>query len=73
MESHHRASKSRTGVDYPVLVSKLRSAIREIDVDYVKELQNGDGHMNFVKKANEQFSSGGFEFCNFTSWCKFPV
>ncbi|XP_059644671.1 stemmadenine O-acetyltransferase-like [Cornus florida] len=55
------------------LLSKLRSAIREIDSDYVKFLQIGDGYLDYLKRATENFSNGEVEYCNFSSWWRFPV
>ncbi|XP_059638881.1 stemmadenine O-acetyltransferase-like [Cornus florida] len=55
------------------LLSKLRSAIRKIDSDYVKDLQIGDGYLDFLKKRTENYSNGEVEFCSFSSWCRFPV
>ncbi|CAK9143470.1 unnamed protein product [Ilex paraguariensis] len=51
----------------------LANAIRKINEDYVKKLQDGDDYLNFLKRSKEQFSRGDLEFCNFSSWCRFPV
>ncbi|XP_055830570.1 stemmadenine O-acetyltransferase-like [Solanum dulcamara] len=63
-------SSSNTDDD---LVYKLRNAIRKIDSDYVKMLQNGQDFIKHVGKLVELFSKGEVEFFNFTSWCRFPV
>lgn len=55
------------------LVYKLRNAIRKIDSDYINMLQKGRDFMKHMGKLVELFSKGEVEFCNFTSWCRFPV
>ncbi|WRX17772.1 hypothetical protein QQP08_010259 [Theobroma cacao] len=59
--------------DYHVLVSHMRNAISKIDNNYVKMLQDGDRYLKTMKMVSEQFSKSEVEFCNFTSWCRFPV
>ncbi|KAM4107548.1 hypothetical protein ACB094_04G154200 [Castanea mollissima] len=59
--------------DYRFLVSQLRNAIMEIDADFLKKLKDDDGHLDFIKNTVKQFDHGIIEFCNFTSWCRFPV
>ncbi|CAK9172568.1 unnamed protein product [Ilex paraguariensis] len=59
--------------DYHDLVTQLRNAIRKINSDYVKKLQTGDEYLEFLNRSTEQFSKGDVEFCNFSSWCRFPV
>ncbi|KAK7847865.1 vinorine synthase [Quercus suber] len=53
--------------------NQLRNAIREINVDYVKKLQDGVDYLNFMNKFKNQLAKGETVFCNFTSWCSFPV
>ncbi|MCD7465917.1 hypothetical protein HAX54_002132 [Datura stramonium] len=55
------------------LVYQLRSAIRKINSDYTKILENGQEFMKHMGKLVELFSKGEVEFCNFTSWCRFPM
>ncbi|KAJ8557649.1 hypothetical protein K7X08_003274 [Anisodus acutangulus] len=55
------------------LVYQLRRAIRKINNDYIKILQNGQDFMKHMGKLVELFSKGEVEFCNFTSWCRFPI
>ncbi|XP_059658976.1 stemmadenine O-acetyltransferase-like [Cornus florida] len=57
--------------EYHDLVSLLRGAIRKIDIDHVKKLQNGDWYLEDLKRANEHFYKGYLEFCSFSSWCRF--
>ncbi|KAK7820022.1 stemmadenine O-acetyltransferase [Quercus suber] len=54
-------------------VNQLRNAIREINVDYVKKLQDGVDSLNFMNDFMNQLAKGETVFCNFTSWCNFPV
>ncbi|KAM3709313.1 hypothetical protein ACB098_02G164000 [Castanea mollissima] len=53
--------------------NQLRNAIREINVDYVKKLQDGVEYLNFMNNGKKQLANGETVFCNFTSWCRFPV
>ncbi|KAL3537881.1 hypothetical protein ACH5RR_001247 [Cinchona calisaya] len=58
---------------YHDLVGYLRNAIRSINSNYVKKLQSGDEYLHSLKKSVELASKEEIEFCNFSSWCKFPV
>ncbi|XP_059644521.1 stemmadenine O-acetyltransferase-like [Cornus florida] len=59
--------------EHHMLVDKLRNAIREVDNDYIKKLVYGNGYMDFLKNACQNFHQSEIMFCNFTSWCRFPV
>ncbi|XP_022973602.1 vinorine synthase-like [Cucurbita maxima] len=57
------------------LVNQIRNAIEEIDSDLVRKLQHAGvpSHM-WSKMGKHGHAAGGeVEFCNFTSWCRFPV
>ncbi|KAI3454980.1 hypothetical protein Pfo_011643 [Paulownia fortunei] len=54
---------------YPVLITKLRNAIRKIDCDYVRKIINGDEYFDLSLKEG----AGLLEVCIFSSWCRFPV
>lgn len=54
------------------LVAKLRSGIRSINDDFIKQVQNGE-YLNHLSKTVDLYLNGGMEFCNFSSWCRFPV
>jgi shikimate O-hydroxycinnamoyltransferase len=54
------------------LVRQLRNSIMEINSEYVKKLQDSNGHLDFMKKTSKQLVQGEIEFCNFSSWCWFP-
>jgi shikimate O-hydroxycinnamoyltransferase len=58
--------------DCRFLVRQLRKSIMEINPEYVKKLQDSDGHLDFMKKASKLLVQGEIEFCNFSSWCWFP-
>jgi shikimate O-hydroxycinnamoyltransferase len=59
--------------DYRFLMSQLRNSIMEINAEFLTKLKDDVGHLDSIKKAGKQFSHGEIEFCNFTSWCRFPV
>uniref|UniRef100_A0A2N9ILY6 Uncharacterized protein n=1 Tax=Fagus sylvatica TaxID=28930 RepID=A0A2N9ILY6_FAGSY len=43
------------------LVRQLRNAIMEINSEYVKKLQDSDGHLDFMKKTSKQLVEGEIE------------
>jgi hypothetical protein len=54
-------------------VAEFREAIKKIDGDYVKSLEDGENYMNYVKKLTAEAAKGGnMEFVGFSSWCRFP-
>ena len=55
------------------LVSQMRDAIKKIDGDYVKKLQEGNGHLNFMKDRAEKITKGDVLSFSFTSLCRFPL
>ncbi|KAM4102172.1 hypothetical protein ACB094_05G203800 [Castanea mollissima] len=55
------------------LVGKLRAAIRKIDNEYMKKLQDHTQHLDFLKEASEKFLKQDIVQFNFTSWCRFPI
>ncbi|XP_059443850.1 stemmadenine O-acetyltransferase-like [Corylus avellana] len=65
------ASPAEAEKDYPSLLRQVRNAIMEVNDDYVKKLR--DGRLDWMKNDHEKQSNGEIEFCNFTSWCRFPV
>ena len=55
-------------------MSEIRNGIMEINAEYVKKLQEGDGYLHLVKKGNNSQSIWvEVEFCNFFGWCRFPL
>ncbi|EOY00795.1 hypothetical protein QUC31_014119 [Theobroma cacao] len=55
------------------IVSEVRDAIRKIDGDYVRKLQEGSGHLNFMKERAERITKGDVVSFSFTSLCRFPL
>ncbi|XP_030958773.1 stemmadenine O-acetyltransferase-like [Quercus lobata] len=62
------SSEERNG-----LVGKVRAAIRKIDNEYVKKLQDHAQHLNFLKEASGKVMKEDIVPFNFSSWCKFPM
>ncbi|KAF8399878.1 hypothetical protein HHK36_015748 [Tetracentron sinense] len=50
----------------------VRDAIRKVDGEYVKKLEEGDEYLKNIKKTSEQFHKGEVVTFNFSSWCRFP-
>ncbi|OAY32384.1 stemmadenine O-acetyltransferase [Manihot esculenta] len=55
------------------LVNQMRDSISKIDEEYVKKLQKGDEHLDFIKERAESFMRGEIATLNFTSLCRFPL
>ncbi|KAI3454976.1 hypothetical protein Pfo_011639, partial [Paulownia fortunei] len=55
-----------------VLVTKLKSAIRKIDQNYIEKMQNGNEYLDQSGKLLAD-QSCSMEASFFTSWCRFPV
>ncbi len=51
----------------------MRDSIREVNVDYVKKLQESDGHLNFMKERAASIKKGEVVSFSFTSLCRFPI
>ncbi|KAF8399853.1 hypothetical protein HHK36_015724 [Tetracentron sinense] len=50
----------------------VRDAIRRIDGEYVRKLQEGDEYMKNVIRMCEESSKGEVVTLAFSSWCRFP-
>lgn len=59
--------------DLPLLVAKVRSAIQEIDSDFVKKLKDSENLLDLMKQVDKQLSTGDIHLWSFTSWCRFPI
>ncbi|KAA0055309.1 vinorine synthase-like [Cucumis melo var. makuwa] len=59
--------------DFPSLVGKIREAIKEIDDEYTKTLEDTEKSLRAKMKMGERVYSGEVELFSFTSWCNFPV
>ena len=55
------------------IVNQVRNSIREVNEDYVKKLQESEGHLNFMKERAASISKGEVVPFSFTSLCRFPI
>lgn len=55
------------------IVKEMRDQICHIDDKYVKKLQEGTEHLDFMKKRAEEFFKRESTLLNFSSWCRFPL
>ncbi|KAL4628935.1 hypothetical protein ACB092_05G273400 [Castanea dentata] len=55
------------------LMGNLRAAIRKIDNEYVKKLQDHTQYLDFLKEASEKVLKKDIVQFNFSSWCRFPI
>ncbi|KAK3013145.1 hypothetical protein RJ639_008568 [Escallonia herrerae] len=54
------------------IVNKMREAIRGVNSEYVKKIQEGE-HFNFLKERAASIKSGQVVSFSFTSLCRFPL
>ncbi|XVE92242.1 hypothetical protein REPUB_Repub01dG0079900 [Reevesia pubescens] len=62
-----------SGEDCYNLINQMRESIRKLDTNYVKQLQDGQSHLDFLKERAESFNRGEMVSFNFTSLCRFPL
>ncbi|XWS34644.1 hypothetical protein CRYUN_Cryun21dG0055400 [Craigia yunnanensis] len=62
-----------SGEDCCDLVNQMRESIRKIDTEYVKQLQDGQSHLDFIQERAERFIRGEMVSFSFTSLCRFPL
>ena len=55
------------------IVQQMRDQISRIDGKYVKKLQEGTEHLNFMKEGAKEFLNKETILLNFSSWCRFPL
>ncbi|XWS69155.1 hypothetical protein CRYUN_Cryun04dG0155400 [Craigia yunnanensis] len=55
------------------LVDQIRESIRKLDAIYVRQLQDGQSHFDFIKGSAESFVRGEMVSLSFTSLCRFPL
>lgn len=56
------------------LAGHLRNAIRNVNDDYVKNVvQRREPYLRILSETRELLSKEEMCFCNFTSWCRFPI
>ncbi|KAM4109596.1 hypothetical protein ACJW30_03G131700 [Castanea mollissima] len=58
---------------YSDIVNQVRKSIRDVNVDYVKKLQESEDHLNFMKERSASISKGEVVPFSFTSLCRFPI
>ncbi|KAJ4710926.1 Vinorine synthase-like [Melia azedarach] len=55
------------------LISQMRESLSKVNKEYVKKLQDGNEHLDFIKERAERFLTGEMVSLNFTSLCRFPL
>ncbi|XP_022776236.1 vinorine synthase-like [Durio zibethinus] len=55
------------------ILNQMRDAIRKVNAEYVKQLQDTDEHLNFIKSRAASVMKGEVVSFSFTSLCRFPV
>ncbi|KAM3706132.1 hypothetical protein ACB098_03G129700 [Castanea mollissima] len=55
------------------IIKPMREAIKKIDGDFVKMLQQGDVYLKYAKERTSSFLKGEVLTLSFTSLCKFPL
>ncbi|XVF02658.1 hypothetical protein REPUB_Repub04eG0193500 [Reevesia pubescens] len=82
LPNHHFGNISRPALAVPLMdkedgfydiLNQMREATRKVNVEYVKQLQDTDGHLNFIKSRAASFMKGEVITFSFTSLCRFPV
>ncbi|GKV43495.1 hypothetical protein SLEP1_g50784 [Rubroshorea leprosula] len=64
----------RVGEDeFRSIVRKMSEAVKKVDAEYVKKLQETNGHLDFIKKRGQSVMKGEVVSFSFTSLCRFPV
>ncbi|XP_022726799.1 vinorine synthase-like [Durio zibethinus] len=82
LPNHHFGNISRPAIAVPSMdkkdefydiLNQMREAIRNVNAEYVKQLQSTDGHLNFIKSRAASFMKGEVVTFSFTSLCRLPV
>ncbi|KAL3512592.1 hypothetical protein ACH5RR_025309 [Cinchona calisaya] len=56
------------------IVGHLRNAIRSVNDDFVKNVvQEREPYLRIMSETREVLAREDVCFCNFTSWCRFPI
>ncbi|KAL5552687.1 hypothetical protein UlMin_040088 [Ulmus minor] len=55
------------------VVTQVRDSIKQINPEFVKKLQQGEAHLNYLKQRLQQFTTGEMVSFSFTSLCRFPI
>ncbi|KAG2707966.1 hypothetical protein I3760_05G170100 [Carya illinoinensis] len=59
--------------EYHGILNQVRESIRKVNVDFVKELRENEGHLNFIKELAARLTEGELVSFSFTSLCRFPI
>ncbi|OMO81450.1 Transferase [Corchorus olitorius] len=54
------------------LINQMRESIRKLDSKFVRQLQDGESHFDFIKDKAQRFTRGEMIPFTFTSLCRFP-
>ncbi|KAF8040714.1 hypothetical protein BT93_B2825 [Corymbia citriodora subsp. variegata] len=83
MSGHHFGNISRLAITMPTkdagtdggykIVHQVREAIKQVNGEYIKNLQDGEAHLNFLKGRSARISQGEVVSFSFTSMCRFPI
>ncbi|KAK8564473.1 hypothetical protein V6N12_036596 [Hibiscus sabdariffa] len=82
LSNHYFGNISRPVIAFPAIekadgvydiINRTRDAIKTVNAEYIKQLRDGDGHLNFIKTRAESFVRGEMVSFSFTSLCRFPV
>ncbi|KAL5760336.1 hypothetical protein ACOSQ2_019174 [Xanthoceras sorbifolium] len=55
------------------IVTQMRDSKKKIDKEYVKKIQNGNEHLEFLKNRSEKIGKGEMVGLSFSSLCGFPL
>ncbi|KAL3812777.1 hypothetical protein ACJIZ3_014045 [Penstemon smallii] len=78
MEKETDSRKEEGGFTYHDLAVKMRDAIRKVDVDYMKRMEDGDNFLKYLStsEVNDPCFKDGrttIEICMFSSWSRLPL
>ncbi|OMO81492.1 Transferase [Corchorus olitorius] len=82
LPNHYFGNISRPAIAMPLMdkgdgfydiLNQMREAVRKINGEYVKQLQETDKHLNFIKSRAASVMKGEVVGFSFTSLCRFPV
>ncbi|KAF8040715.1 hypothetical protein BT93_B2826 [Corymbia citriodora subsp. variegata] len=83
MSGHHFGNYSGRAITVPTkdagtnggyrIVHQVREAIKQVNGEFIKKLQDGEGYLNFLKERSASVSQGEVVSFSFTSLCRFPI
>ncbi|KAK4406402.1 Stemmadenine O-acetyltransferase [Sesamum angolense] len=68
-----KSTECRDVEEFHDLTTKLRSAIRSINEEYIQKSQGGNSYLNDLFSLSPLLLKGELDWCVFSSWCGFPV